>query len=306
MKDGISYINRQSGELEQEQVLGEAAIRWVYGTRLGRMSLHLLVKRAFFSRLLGYLKNRPSSRKDIAPFVKEFGIDMSESQKQLEDFTSFNDFFYRKLKAGARPLCPEGSVALPADARHSAWANASQIEAVFVKGQSFDLPALLGSEELAARYAEGAIVLSRLCPVDYHRFHFPLAGRPEPARRIAGPLASVSPYCLSQRLSWLWTNKRELTILHTEEAGDVILLAVGATGVGSIFQSYTPLQPVAKGDEQGYFAFGGSTVMCFFLPNRVQIDQDLIDNTAQGLETFARQGESLGRILGEKSSEVSS
>ncbi len=296
MKDGISYINRYSGEVEQEKVLGEKAIRWIYGTSLGRLSLHALVKRACFSKLLGWLKNCPSSKNDIAPFVEAFGINMDESVKSLDEFTSFNDFFYRKLKPNARPICGVGQVSLPADARHSAWQNAAEITSVFVKGQSFDLPALLGSKELAERYAEGAVVLSRLCPVDYHRFHFPLAGVPEAAVRIDGPLASVSPYCLAQNLSWLWTNKRELTILHTDEAGDVLLLAVGATGVGSIFQTYESGQSVAKGAEQGYFAFGGSTVMTFFLPNKVRIADDLLANTANGFETFARQGDSLASI----------
>ncbi len=293
----INYINRYTGEVEREKVLGEGALRWVYGTGLGKLSLHLLIKRGIFSRLLGWSKNRPSSAKTIAPFVEEYGINMEESIKQVGEFAHFNDFFYRKLKPNARPLCGEGKVALPADARHQAWQNASQIEGVFVKGQSFDLAALLGSAELAERYAEGSVVLSRLCPVDYHRFHFPLAGVAEPAQRIKGALASVSPYCLRDKLSWLWVNKRDLVILHTEDVGDVLLLPIGATGVGAIYETYTAGARVEKGDEQGYFAFGGSTVMTFFLPNRVRIAQDLLDNTAAGYETFARQGDILGEIL---------
>ncbi len=292
----IHYINRYTGEVEREKVLGERSLRWVYGTALGKLSLHILIKRGIFSRLLGWTKNRPSSAASIAPFVEEYGINMEESIKQLGEFSHFNDFFYRQLKQGARPLCGEGQVALPADARHQAWQNASQIEGVFVKGQQFDLAALLGSQELAERYAEGSIVLSRLCPVDYHRFHFPLTGIAEPAQRIKGALASVSPYCLRDKLSWLWANKRDITILHTEEAGDVLLLPIGATGVGAIHQTYKAGTQVEKGEEQGYFAFGGSTVMTFFLPNRVRIAQDLLDNTAAGYETFARQGDVLGNI----------
>ncbi len=294
--DEIRYKNRYTGQVETEKVLGGAALRWVYGTTLGRLSLHVLIKRGIFSRLLGWMKNRPGSAKDIAPFVEEYGIEMDESQKQLGEFCHFNDFFYRQLKQGARPLCGAGEIASPADARHSAWANAAEIEAVFVKGQRFDLAALLGDADLAARYAQGSILLSRLCPVDYHRFHFPVSGVPEAARRIAGPLASVSPYCLRQRLSWLWTNKRELTVLHSEELGDVLLLAVGATGVGSVFQTYTPQTAVEKGAEQGYFAFGGSTVMCFFLPGLMEFSEDVLANTAAGMETFVRQGDAVGRV----------
>lgn len=296
MEEGISFYNRYSGQMEREKVLGESALRWVYGTKLGELSLHLLIKRAFFSQFLGYLKNRPSSVKEIAPFVEGYGINMNEALLPIEEYHSFNDFFYRKLKQGARPLCVEGEIAFPADARHSGWQKASDLKGGFLKGQRFDLPSLLGSEKLAARYAEGSVVLSRLCPVDYHRFHFPLAGVPKAAERIEGSLASVSPYCLSQKLSWLWRNKRELTILNTPEAGEVLLLAVGATAVGSIYQTYEPLRAVEKGDEQGYFAFGGSTVMCFFLPERIKLADDLVEKTREGIELFARQGDCMGKF----------
>ena len=294
--DGIIFINRYTGQKEREKVLGAASLRWVYGTTTGKLALHLLIKRAFFSRLLGAMKNTRSSTRSLPDFVQQYNINMEEAARPLEDYTSFNDFFYRNLKPDARPICEGATVALPADGRHSAWQDASQIRNVFVKNQSFDLPALLGSKELAEKYATGAVVLSRLCPVDYHRFHFPAAGVPEAPVRIPGPLASVSPYCLRHNLSWLWTNKRELTILHTEGLGDVLCLAVGATGVGSIFQTYTPGQAVDKGAEHGYFAFGGSTVMTFFEPGRIQLSPDLQENTANGFETFARMGDILGTI----------
>ena len=116
--------------------------------------------------------------------------------------------------------------------------------------------------------------------------------------RIPGPLASVSPYCLRHNLAWLWTNKREFTVLHTEELGDVLCLAVGATGVGAIYQTYEPGKAVAKGDEHGYFGFGGSTVMTFFEPGRVKLAEDIAANTANCIETFARMGDTLGTVTG--------
>lgn len=293
---GITFYNRYTQQLEQEKVLGEKSLRWVYGTSLGKVALHTLIKRAFFSKLLGAMKNSRSSAKSLPQFVREYNINMDEAEKTLEEFSSFNDFFYRKLKPEARPLCADGYVALPADGRHSGWQDASQMQGVFVKGQQFDLPALLGSNELAEKYQHGTVVLSRLCPVDYHRFHFVADGTPDAAIRIPGPLASVSPYCLRHKLSWLWTNKRELTLLRTPHLGDIVHLAVGATGVGTIFQTYTPDSPVKKGDEQGYFAFGGSTIMTFFEPGRVQLADDILRNTEQCTETFAHVGDTLGRI----------
>ena len=297
---GITLYNRYTGQLEQEKVLGEAALRWVYGTPLGRLSLHLLIKRAFFSRLMGWMKDTRSSGspEKLKAFVEEYNINMADYERPVDQYTSFNDFFYRKLAPGARPICGDGQVALPADARHSGWQDASEITGVFVKNQRFDLPALLGSAELAERYAHGTVVLSRLCPVDYHRFHFPVAGVPEAPVRIPGPLASVSPYCLRHNLAWLWTNKRELTVLHTETMGDVLCLAVGATGVGAIYQTSEPGKPVNKGDEHGYFGFGGSTVMTFFEPGKVKLAEDILANTANCTETFARMGDVLGTVVG--------
>ena len=295
--EGITFYNRYTGQMEQEKVLGEKSLRWVYGTTLGKVSLHILIKRAIFSQLLGAMKNTPGSAKGLADFVKEYNINMDEAALPLEEYKCFNDFFFRKLKPEARPVCEGATVALPADGRHSGWQNAAEMTGAFVKGQKFDLPALLGSAELAEKYAEGAVVLSRLCPVDYHRFHFVTDGTPEAPQRIPGPLASVSPYCLRHKLAWLWTNKRELTVLHTPHMGDVLHLAVGATGVGAIFQTYEAGKAVQKGDEQGYFAFGGSTIMTFFEPGKVKLADDLQENTSRCVETYARQGDVLGSII---------
>ena len=293
--EDIVFFNRYTGQFEKEQIAGEAWIKWIYSSPLGKLALHTLVKRAFFSKLFGATRNSSSSCKDIAPFVEEYGINMEESQKSIGEFIHFNDFFYRQLKPGARSIdsTPESAI-FPADARHMGWQSAQDMKNVFVKGQQFDIPALLGNPHLGKLYATGSVVLSRLCPTDYHRFHFPVEGTPSTAINIPGPLASVSPICLKHKISWLWTNKRTLTLLQTEQWGQVAILAVGATGVGGIHMTYTPEKKTGKGDEQGYFSFGGSTVMTFFEPNRIILDQDLIALTSQCIELYAKQGDHMG------------
>lgn len=291
----IIYFNRHSGQEETELVLGEKAIRNTYGTTWGRLALHLLIKRAFFSKWYGARMDTPESAKRIPAFIEQFGIDQEEALIPEGGYKSFNDFFFRRLKPEARPLDenPDHAV-FPADGRHSGFANASQTEGVFIKGQSFDLPALLGDAALGERYAQGTLIISRLCPVDYHRFHFPVEGTPGETKTIPGPLASVSPYALRRKLSWLWTNKRTLTLLDSPRWGKVALIDVGATCVGSIFQTFTPGQAVQKGDEKGYFAFGGSTVITLFEPGRIRLAQDLLDCTARQQELYARVGSCMG------------
>ncbi len=287
--DPIHYFNRHSRQLETEAVYGEAWLRRAYETLPGKALLHLLIKRACFSRFYGQRMNTSASRDRIAPFIEKFGLDPAEFAKSPDEFTSFNDFFSRCLSPESRPIDP-APVVFPADGRHLGFAKASAIDSVFVKGQHFDLPALLGSTELAAKYADGPLVLSRLCPVDYHRFHFPAAGTPGTPRVLNGPLYSVSPIALRKNLSYLWQNKRVLTELVTANLGTVLLLEVGATNVGSIQQTFTPGSPIEKAAEKGYFEFGGSSTMTLFEPGKIQLAADLLEHSANQTELYAKMG----------------
>lgn len=127
--EGIRYYNRYTGREEREQVPGEKYMQWIYGTASGKAALHVLIKRGVFSRLLGWLKNRPSSARSIPSFVEEYGINMEDSLKGVGEFRHFNDFFYRRLKPGARPLAGgEDTAVFPADARHMGWERADRIK----------------------------------------------------------------------------------------------------------------------------------------------------------------------------------
>lgn len=288
----IRYFNRHRGELETERVYGEGFLKFSYAHPLGALPLHAMVKRAAFSRWYGRRMDRPATAAKIAPFIADYGLDPAEFADPPASFASFNEFFYRKLKPDARPLA-DAPVVFPADGRHLGFPQASAIDGVFVKGQRFDLGRLLGDDELAARHADGALVLSRLCPVDYHRFHFPAAGTPGPVRQIDGPLFSVSPIALRRRLSYLWENKRTITRLETADFGTVLLLEIGATCVGTIRQTFTPGQAVAKGQEKGYFAFGGSSTITIFEPGAVTLADDLVSWSTRQTELYARVGSAM-------------
>ena len=237
----------------------------------------------------------PKSAARVTPFIAQYGLDPRDFADAPESYRSFNEFFFRKLKPSARPIDPDDTtVVFPADGRHLGFQKASEIEGVFIKGQKFDLPTLLGDAALAEKYADGTLVLSRLCPVDYHRFHFPAAGVPGISRGIEGPLFSVNPIALRQKLAYLWTNKRTVTLLETEHFGTVICMEIGATCVGTIQQTYTPRQLVGKGHEKGFFAFGGSSTILLFEPGAVRLDDDLRTHSAHQTELYARMGSRMG------------
>ncbi len=291
----IRYFNRHTQAIETEQVYGERFLRWAYGNPLGAIALAALIKRRVFSQWYGCRMSTPESAARIQPFIARYGLDPAEFADPPDSYVSFNEFFYRKLKPAARPIDADAaSVVFPADGRHLGFERAADIQGVFVKGQRFDLAALLGDAQLAARYADGTLVLSRLCPVDYHRFHFPVAGTPGATRTLDGPLFSVSPIALRQHLEYLWTNKRTFTRLETQRFGTVLLLEIGATCVGTIAQTFHADNPVAKGEEKGYFAFGGSSTITLFEPGAIRLDADLREHSAKQTELYARVGSRMG------------
>lgn len=294
----IFYHDRYTGELCEEQIYGEKFLRWAYETAFGRATTNALVKRAFFSQLYGWWVSRPASQIEAVKFVERFGLDPADFVKtDMAEFESFNDFFVRQLKPEARPIDPaEDSVVFPADGRHLGYGDFSEIGNVYAKGQRFDLGELLGSAADGEKFAGGAVVISRLCPIDYHRYHFPAAGVPGEAMLINGPLFSVSPIALRRRVRYVVENKRVVTRLQTENAGEILSIEVGATNVGSIHQTYHPGKPVAKGEEKGFFAFGGSMTITLFEPGRVSLAEDLLKHSAEGHELYARMGDYLGTI----------
>ena len=290
----VEFFNRETGKTETEAIYGEGALRWVYETLLGRVALAVLIRRAFFSKIYGVLMSRPRSRAKIAPFIAQYGIDPAEFAEPVESFGSFNDFFSRKLKASARPIADSAAV-LPADGRHLAFpcADAGTMT-IYAKGQAFDLEKLLGDSALARRYHGGAILCSRLCPTDYHRFHFPVAGTPSAPRLVNGALFSVNPIALSRRIAYLWENKREIIEIDSPEFGKVTQVLIGATNVGTICTTFTPGKFYEKGAELGYFRFGGSFVATLFEPGKIALAEDLTKNSAEGRETYAKMGTALG------------
>lgn len=290
----IKYIKRKTGEFITETPPGENFLKFLYYNPFGELALNLLVKRKALSALYGRLMNRKSSTKKIESFVASLKIDMSESQKNITDFISFNDFFYRKLKPEARPI--ENGLVSPADAKLLAFENVAEVHTFFVKGQKFTLSEFLQDEKLAKTHENSALLIFRLAPNDYHRFHFPYDGHASKSYAIKGWYYSVSPYALRQDFTKVFCeNKREYVLLNTPDKGEILLSPVGATMVGSIFETYLADSDIKKGDEMGYFAFGGSTVVMLIEKKYFKIDADILENTRKGIETAVVMGEQIGK-----------
>jgi len=293
----IVYWNRDSDSLETEKVYGEFWLKFIYNNPLGKVGLWAIVKRAWFSHWYGKKMNASQSAEKIIPFIKKYGLKTDDFLDSVDSFDSFNEFFYRKLKPSARPINRDmKSVVFPADGRHLVIPKLNKTNLIYAKGQHFQLNELLGDTNLAKHFEEGSMLISRLCPVDYHRFHFPCEGDVKSTHLIDGGLSSVSPFALRKNLSIFWQNKRYLTVLENRKFGICLQLMIGATCVGSVHWTSKVGQHYQKGDEQGYFSFGGSCVITLFPPNSINFDDDILKNSHKGIETYAKVGESVGQV----------
>lgn len=294
--NSLKVFDRATREIEEEPVYGENALQFFYGPSwfsktIGAFFRFCVARFSVFSALYGKIQKLPCSKKKIAPFVEQYKIDSSEFEKRVDQFTSFNDFFTRKLIPTARPIA-KTQVVLPADARYRIIPNLSEAK-FLIKGRAFDLAEFLGSPTLAEKYAGGSMVIARLCPLDYHRFHFPCQGIPGEPKQINGYLYSVNPIALKENWKILAENRRVLTLMETESMGTVAMVEVGATCVGEIFQTFTPRAAVEKGAEKGVFSFGGSAMVLLFEKGSIRFASDLLQ-IPEGLEIVGKMGQPLG------------
>jgi phosphatidylserine decarboxylase len=242
--------------------------------------------------------NKRISGHRVLPFIVKYNLNVEEFTKSPFDFKTFNEFFYRTLKKEARPIAEGETVAIfPADGRHLVFPNVDTAEGFYVKGAKFALSELLGDATLANSFAGGSMVISRLCPVDYHRFHFPVTGATSEPRLIPGPLFSVSPIALRKHIDYLVQNKRMITPVESPVFGSVICMEVGATNVGGIVQTFIPGRILEKGAEKGLFKFGGSCVITLFKRDRIAFDADVVEQSKRFVETYSRMGDRLGEAI---------
>ena len=291
----IKYYNRKQNKYEIEKVAGEKYLNWSYSSPSGKGLVELLLKKKLFSKLYGYYCDTKISSRKIKDFIKDFDIDMSLYTKTYDEYSSFNDFFIRSLNTSSRTIDKNNNVLIsPCDGKISAYDNINLNDLVQIKGFTYSLKELLQDNEVYNLYDGGTCLIFRLCPTDYHRFHFIDDGVCGDTTKIKGHYYSVNPIALKNVKKLFCQNKREWSIFHSDNFGDVICMEVGATCVGSILQSYSTNAKITKGEEKGYFKFGGSTVILFFKKDVVKIHEDLLSQTQLGFETSVLMGEKIG------------
>ncbi|MGZ3737010.1 MAG: phosphatidylserine decarboxylase, partial [Bdellovibrionota bacterium] len=258
----IEFWNRRKQRVESEAVYGGAGVNLLYGNRVGFALTDLFLVRQNLSRLYGRWQNTSTSSHKIPEFVKKFGVAMEDFEPG--PFHSFNEFFVRRFLPGKRPFPAEPPLmGAFAEARYLGFAQLDATTTLPIKGLRLAAEDVLGSTPGKERFHGGPCLLARLCPVDYHRFHYPDAGRTIHWHGEMGRLHSVNPVALARKPDLFLENERQISLLQTENFGLLAYVEVGALMVGRIIHTHPIERPFRRGEEKGCFLFGASTVIVY-------------------------------------------
>ncbi|KAF8680108.1 Phosphatidylserine decarboxylase [Rhizoctonia solani] len=299
-----------------------------------RIGMHLLFNQSYLSQtLLGekrvdkllkdqsFKQGQIHDREDpaivqphIQSFVETYEIDTSQLlQPDLNAYKTFNEFFARRLKPDARPIdAPHDPTIITsvADCRLTVWNNVTTATKVWVKGKHFSVPELLGDAKLAEEKfgANPSLAIFRLAPADYHRFKVLYCGK-YPQTQLCGSGIDFSlrqnPQAVNTESDVFTANRRDIRVIESNIPSASALttpvgfVAIGALLVGSIgWTDRSEGYRAEKGDDIGWFQYGGSTVIIVFPSDHIKWDDDLADASEQGIEVQVRVGEHIGQAIG--------
>lgn len=255
------------------------------------------------SENMGKKYDDPASKEHIMPFIQSFNLEDTLDQLKEPDptkYSTFNEFFAREIREDARPVDePENNnvVSSPADCRLTAFPTIDLATKYWIKGFGFTLERLMGDAALAQQFDGGSLIIARLAPQDYHRWHSPINGTVQSIKDIPGAYYTVNPQAINEpgTMDVYCENKRSVMLMQRAETGSpVVVIAVGAMLVGGIKYQAGCDQPgaqVRRGQCMGAFYYGGSTVLVLYPKGEVQLDADLVKNsTESNCETLMRVG----------------
>ena len=273
--------DRKTGEVSEVAQYGGAGLKFLYGNPFGRILLRFVIGH-FCSNLYAAYNRTRLSRKKIQPFVNKHHMKVENPAQ----YHSFAEFFTRQeartvSKAKTALIAPADSKLLcyPIDSRQVIKIKHTQYSIRDLVGRDFD------------GFEKGHCLVFRLAVDDYHHYCFVDDGELVEQNHIKGRLHTVSSFSDQYRV--FAQNDRVVSLLKTKHFGDIIQVEVGAMLVGRI--NNRDVQSFKKGEEKGYFDLGGSTIV-LLVKDDIKIDDDILAQSAQGIETKVSYGEKIGGI----------
>lgn len=287
----MRYADRD-GRIYEEENGQDRFLKKLYGTMAGQAGLKILT-RPWVSKLGGLFLDSSFSKCLIPRFIKNNQIRMSQYEKK--NYRSYNDFFTRKIREGKRTM-PQDTAVLPSpcDGKVSVYPIGEKTS-FLVKGTRYTVESLVRNRKIARHFQGGYAVVLRLTVDDYHRYCYFDDGVKSENRRIPGIYHTVNPIA-NDYAEIYKENTREFTMMKTKHFGDALQMEVGALMVGKIVNHHGAGM-MKRGEEKGYFEFGGSTIILLLQAGKVEIRPELLLRTQEQCETKVRQGDALGRVL---------
>lgn len=267
----------------------DRALTFLYKTVPGRACLKIATV-PFISRVVGKILDSHVSTVIINPFIKRAGIDASIYEKRV--YTSYNDYFSRCFAPGVRNIDsnPKHLIS-PCDASLTVY-EIDEHSVFFIKNTLYSLYDILLDGELADEFVGGLFLAFRLGVEDCHRYIFFDEGTLSGGRYIKGELHSIRPIAF-ERFHVYKHNCRKYSVLNTRNFGKAVQIEVGAMLVGKIVNKKNVVS-FSRGDEKGYFEYGGSTIILLLKKDAAIIDKRIRENSARGIETKVKLGEKIG------------
>lgn len=285
----MHHIADSTGRIKKQHSLQDKVLSFLYDHAVGRLLLRPLVM-PWVTKCGAKLLNTKASCMFVPLFIRTHSICMKDYEPKK--YSSYNDFFTRKLAKGARLVAkePEAFVS-PCDGRLSVY-RIDQNCKFTVKHTEYTVPSLLRDAKLADAYANGYVWIFRLCVSDYHRYICVDDGYLSAYRKIPGVFHTVNPVA-NDHFPIYKENTREYAILHSKHFGKILCMEVGALFVGKIENHFAKCK-VVRGEEKGNFAFGGSTIILLTQAGRVVPKPELCKRSKQAVETEVKLGERVG------------
>jgi phosphatidylserine decarboxylase len=281
--------DRKNKTFYEDKQYGGNALKFLYGNIIGRIILKLFIAGKGYSRYNARKNSTEKSKEKIAPFVKEYGINLDDFEDC--EFSSFADFFTRNIKEGRRPfsLDPDDLCAV-ADSKLLCY-KITEDGKINIKNSIYTASEIIG-EELSDDFYGGDCLVFRLTVDDYHHYSFFDKGRLIREKYIEGRLHTVSPIS-ARRYKVFAENCRSVSLIEIENFGECYQVEIGALLVGKI--NNKDVKIFERGDEKGYFEMGGSTCVVMLKKDAAIIDEDIRENSDKGIETKVLMGERIGR-----------
>lgn len=271
-----------------EEIKSTKTLSFFYNTLLGRILLKICTMK-FISDIAGIYMNSRLSKYKIKKFIKDNKIKITDYEKT--NYNSFNEFFTRKIISIKRPInMTKTAFISPCDSKLSVYTISNDLT-LNIKNSYYTIDTII-DKKILKEYKEGYALVFRLSPTDYHRYCYIDSGYHGINKKIKGVLNTVRPIAVENKKVYV-TNQRSYTILDTDNFGKVIQVEVGALMVGKIKNEHKNYF-FTKGEEKGFFKYGGSTIILLVKKDNVKIDNYLINNTKKGYETIINMGDKIG------------